>query len=731
MRTRCSTPPLPFLRIGTALVAGCLLLAPAVVLAFAVQTVQPGSKTLVKWQQSKITYFLHPAGSADVTPKIALDELRAGFVGWQQQACSNLTFVEGYHCNTALKQCLYDKSGSSPKACSADADCPSASNLKLVVLGANPNGRNELAWVETSGKGAWTFGQYVLGVTSPMRYQNGVIFESDIAFNGFHHKWTAKAGDSGWDKQHILSVGIHEIGHFFGVQHMLGGWNPNDPPTMAPSVAQYGLSASLNADDVKAPCFLHPKSSYVCKNDADCPYMNHDDDATGAEYYSAKMVCQGSSCVFGGELATGTKALGDDCAVPKDCKTGLFCQPYGSSSVCSQACTTTKKDCPSGFACFGYQGGGGKGACMADKGAVTPSKKPGETCASSAECVTLSCVQEVCRVKCTPKAPVECNAETEECAVLPASGIGACVPKAPVTKLPFDGACFLHEECASNVCMKVDADADSGNCRLACTGKGTCAGEFGCVDQGDGVLGCLPGTDKEGLGKACKTPVDCQSGLCIGDVAAQYCSASCEAGKPGSCPCGMGCEATSAGQLCLAGAKVGCVANGAACAAGSECTSGACVDKVCRASCSIVTVAACGVDEGCKRLQSGAIDGSCAKKGGATAGTACAADGDCQSLLCDFDLTTNGERRCLQPCPSGNQETCGQGLACFAMSKALGQCQLAGAAITPVGSVVPPPPASNCSASRSGGEWGAVAALAVAAWVCLRRRRGDVEATHA
>ena len=63
------------------------------------------------------------------------------------------------------------------------------------------NHRNELVWISDS---KWTFGQYVLGVTSPLTNYSGEITESDIAFNAYSQKWTT-TGQISWNTQDVKS----------------------------------------------------------------------------------------------------------------------------------------------------------------------------------------------------------------------------------------------------------------------------------------------------------------------------------------------------------------------------------------------------------------------------------------------------------------------------------------------------------------------------------------------
>jgi hypothetical protein len=652
----------------------CLaLLVPAVALAFSVTTVSPNSKVIKRWAPNKITYYLHPKTSEDLPVDKTLQQLKDSFNEWSKPSCTALQFVPGYDCNTAAGQCIKDN-----KSCKSDLDCPSAMSTKSMLAGYNPDGRNQVHWMEGSD---WPEGKFVLGATVAIPY-GGYIVESDIALNGKDHKWTLDPFSTGIQTQHVASVAVHEIGHFFGLQHVLGGYTDKDPPTMAPNVAPLGKSASINADDSKAPCFLHPKTgSYTCASDADCPYVLQRTQA-GEDYYQNKMVCKSGACQWGGEIG-GTVELGGKCASSKQCKPGLFCQPYGTEAFCSQGCTVTKKDCPSGFQCLAYQGGGGKGACMSSGGTATPSKKPGEACKESSECTTLMCLEDVCRLKCTPTNPVECNAAAEECAKLPQGGVGACVPKQAgpqPDKKKLGQICQGDGECASDTCMKVKEAATEGACVLPCTGKGSCPDGYQCATQG-AKLGCVPGKESATLGGECSDSKQCDTELCIAANDKKFCSKPCVVGDAATCPCGMACTKTGAGDLCILGKSVACLPEGAACAEDGECKSGACHGGLCRAACTVgsgtTAGAGCQAGQSCLRKTATVDAGVCMAGGGKAMGEACAADTDCESLYCTADATKNNEKRCMQPCATGNASACGPGRACSPKDAKIGACYLA------------------------------------------------------
>jgi hypothetical protein len=665
-----------------ALFACAGVLVPGSAHAFSIAVAQPGSQTVVHWFNSTIQYFLNvdgcqtasAKGCATLPPDKTFEQWNAGFQGWMATGCTTLNFQQGYHCNTALKKCQYDKNVS----CGVDADCPAAHNLKLVASGYNENGRNELAFVKNQD---WTYGDFVLGVTVPVWQSNGAIVESDIAFNGYLQNWTALPNGINQETQHLLSVAIHEEGHFFGVQHVLGNVNQNDPPTMAPYVDPYGKTATLNSDDAKVACFLHPKGGkYTCQTDADCPYVVEHDPNANKEFYNAKLTCVNGGCSFNGGSTTpvgGSTDLGGTCNTDDDCKSGV-CQPFGSTAYCSQLCQVSQANCPANFACYPYQNGGGKGACLPGQDKPKPTKNPGDTCTSSAECTTLMCLKNTCRVKCTVKSPVECDAKTEQCSSIPGTSSGACVPIPKPTKKAVGADCQDPSECDSGICLKTELAADVGQCRQKCTGKGTCPDGQACVTQAEGYAACLPGSDKVPAGSACVAPADCDTNLCVKAGTTQFCSKYCFQGDTTSCPCGMSCEQTTKPSVfvCAPGKKLACMGLGAPCADSSECAQGnVCSGGTCLRTCVVGGDNPCAQGEACRRIEAGPA-GLCAKVGPGQLSDPCGADDECKTLYCAADPSQGGATSCQTACDPSS-DTCGPGRVCKATAGAkVGGCML-------------------------------------------------------
>ncbi|MCO4763439.1 MAG: matrixin family metalloprotease [Myxococcales bacterium] len=728
-RTAHFRPAIRKFRVLAPIALACTLLLTSVSAhAFSVTTASKYSKKLKRYTKSKVIYHLHPAGSNDMPGKASLDVLRKGFADWMAIGCGNLKFVEGYHCNLAMKKCLYN----SGKTCSKDSDCPAAFNLNVMPIGFKNNGRNELVFTEGS---KWTHGSYVLGVTVALHNYNGYIIESDIAFNGLQQQWTTDPNKFGKGWSHLPSVAIHEQGHFFGVMHNLGGWSQSDPPTMAPTVMPYGISATLSTDDAKAICFLNPKGGkYQCKTNADCPYVVHRDSNSNEEY-TAKYKCQSGTCVWGQLSSQGAKSLGDSCISQSECKKPMYCQPLsGSQSVCSQECNPQTKNCPSGFTCYGYQGQPTKGACIKAPGSATK-KKNGETCSLSTECASLFCIQGSCEQKCTPGNDATCG--TGQVCQKVTGGNGVCVKKTgPVLKKEGE-ECQGPNECATGVCMKDDIQATVGHCRNKCTGPGDCGKGYKCISHGEGYQGCLPGKENLASGALCKFDEQCAGNKCIlaGD-SGKVCSQSCTVGQPATCPCGMACQNSTQGPTCFPSKPISCLKGGELCTNGGECASTVCANGKCHKACDIVTGQdSCEGDQGCMRLVPGGVKGYCTTRGNVDEGKFCLGDEVCVTLFCDKSVTHNNQTRCGIPC-SPTTPSCGAGQKCNPLSATYGACYVSGDAPIVdaggtdtgggfVGGANNPPASSGCSASptRGGAPTPAVLFLIAALGLLVWRKK--------
>lgn len=605
---------------------------------------------IVRWHTSNIPYYLHPNGSADVVDGSDLNDVRAGWQQWNGVSCSALNFTEA----------------------------GMSSSLNVMSVGGPPNDKNDVVWVEGS---QWSYGAYVLGITNTSFNPNtGEILEADIAFNGYLNKWSTSGAPNTVD---VLNVAGHEQGHFFGAQHVLGGYDGSDPPTMAPNADPYLKSQSIEPDDELCACFLYPKTEYFCQTDADCPFVV-ETNQWGEESYVLKITCESNGLCAGqsAQIPEGTKVLGEACASDFDCVKPFFCQPSGSGGTCAKNCNTDT-DCGDGFSCFPYTNSPG-GVCLpwsGGGGGPVATKEAGEQCSSPQECKSGLCVGSFgtsnyyCRLPCSLGGN-DCGSG-ETCTQLQGSSTGACLPGGGSSGTKPPGAlCQSPAECLTGLC--VGTGMGTYKCRESCTPSiGDCPELHECFQLAGGAGGaCIPVDPKSELGEPCEFQNDCVSDMCLSIVGSSdgpYCSQGC-AGDSG-CPCGMLCTQFQGNEsFCTFGGPTACTPSGNPCDAASECISGSCISGVCRDPCK-VTVGGCPPGQTCQRFKEGSINGVCLGGGPLGPGVGCSQDAECQTGLCELSV-------CAQPCDPATS-VCGEGLACLTPE---------GASVTVCAPALDPPP---------------------------------------
>jgi hypothetical protein len=281
------------------------------------------------------------------------------------------------------------------------------------------------------------------------------------------------------------------------------------------------------------------------------------------------------------------------------------CNLFGFGGTCLPipAGQDPDAECPSATTC------NGAGSCTGQNG---------EPCATSPECASGNCVDEVC---CSSS----CGGLCEACN-LPGNE-GTC-DYVPAFTDP-DGECAGDE---------------------VCDGAGSCSG---------------------GNGSPCGSPSECVSGNCIDDLCCDTaCTATCEAcnlpGSEGTCdyvPAGTDPDSECAGPLVCDGAGSCSGGNGAPCGSPSECLSGNCVDGYCcDTSCSGLCEA-CNLSGGegsCRPVPAGSDpDGECSGAlvcdglGGCALGNGqvCTSSPECASAQCVDDV-------CCDSSCSGLCEAC-------------------------------------------------------------------------
>jgi len=667
-------------RLLPALLLAACFAAPTSARAFSVLVTDWGK--IVRYTDPALTYKMGTYIPSSLG-QAGLAAIEAGFAPWTQPSCTTLTFTK----------------------------IGTTTVTSVLPTGADPNGVNEVIYSQS---GSWPHGSYVLGVTVPLYSMDGRIIESDIAFNPTT-PWTLSTG-GGWGSMNLQGVSTHEIGHFFGLQHVLDyyGWGGADMPTMVPSTDDGVEEITLSTDDQLATCFLYPAQPYTCTQAAQCPNIL-DVKSSGDEYYKAKFTCTGGSCKSD-LVKVGTKNYGDQCPNMWDCVEPYFCQPMTTGAICSQECKPSAPTCPNGDVCVGYQDTPDLGVCLPN-GGVTKNEL-GASCTSAYECDSGLCypnpnsTDRFCRLSCQ-LSKADCPAG-QTCVSYTGIDYGGCVPDGLLGSLvPLGGACASHADCASGVCGE-------GVCRKACSAATPCGSGMTCQTF-DGKQGCAFGSTTTGGTKAdgepCGGSDECVSGLCavLPGTAYFYCRTPCVPG--GACPSGESCvqygvagegvcmpqasptgapctnnnactskichSSPLGGMVCVAACQPteprcaggqtcvnddlygpvcvpdgstssGTTLEGAACTADAECASGLCEQDVCRSRCDVFQPA-CLAGQACFPMGDGNL-GACMPSGGAAVGAACAQNLDCLSAFCSGGTCMGVCDRTDPSCPAG--ESC-------------------------------------------------------------------------
>ncbi len=587
-----------------------------------------------KWDVSNVGYYIDANGWSGISSSSDTQAVIASFNEWQSVNCSFLTFSKLGTTNTT----------------------------NVIPTGAEPNGKNEFIWKE----GYWPFGSSVLGITGPISGYDAEIFEADIAMNGTI-QWSTTGGTM-WTATDVKSVAIHEIGHLFGLQHVLE-FSDSNPPTMAPYVDPYGKTASLHNDDKNGICFLYPAVAYTCSSNMQCPYVM-EEDANGNEYYSAQYKCQGGSCILDpNSLPSGNNDVGGACASDANCKAGLFCVMFQSGNYCTKWCEGDSA-CPSNFICAFADPTADEGMCV-NTGSVTDGNF-GDYCFQDGDCKSDLCISwilgDFCSKLCAdPVGGSGCPANYTCYAVDEApSGKGACIP-GTTSKKENGESCEASTQCKSALCF-ANPGSSSLYCRESCNpAQGNCSQGYKCVPQPGDVTGTKGGCVPIGLlpekkeGQSCAADWECKSAFCHWDseLGQSLCRSLCTPGVT-TCPSGTAC-------LDLGGGKAACLPStgdpkpdGSTCAHHYDCISGVCEElpgtglKYCRKACTISGGCPAGFD--CV-LYTDTMVGVCMPQGKAP-GEVCFSSLDCTTQIC---WAESGTALCLYPCVVGG---CPAGYEC-------------------------------------------------------------------
>jgi len=585
----------------------------------------------VKWSVQDVPYYVDADGWSGISNGSDVTAIVQSFDVWEGVSCSFLGFTQA----------------------------GTTTSTAVLPLGSEPNGKNEVVWKE----GYWPFSSYTLGVTSPIYSYTGIISEADIALNGTI-SWSASGMT--WNDMDIQSVAVHEMGHLFGIGHVLQ-WDESDPPTMAPYVDPYGKSATLHQDDINGICYLYPQGgAYACSTNGQCPNVIADA-ANGEEYYSAKYSCSGGTCKLN-PASSGNGDVGSSCGDDGDCKSGLFCLQTTEGSFCTKWCTAGT-DCPNQFYCVEVDGS--NKICFGS--GVVGNGNFGEFCYQNSDCKSPYICMEwwsgnFCTSVCNdPTGGTGCPAK-HTCYPMPGlpSGKGACMP-GTAAKKENGTSCSQSSDCKSGMCFPTPG-TDKKICRDSCSPSApSCPANFKCValpgDTTGTKGGCLPATvlPEKSDGVACSGAWECKSNYCYYDseMGLSTCRSLCNPASP-SCPAGTTCLTLTSGVGACLPLPPEPLPAGSWCQHHYDCVSGYCqllpgtTDKYCRSTCTS--------GSGCK----GAFEcvfydspdvGVCMPLG-KNVGAVCSSSTECTTQIC---WSEQGAGLCLLPCING---ACATGYTC-------------------------------------------------------------------
>ncbi len=320
-------------------------------------------------------------------------------------------------------------------------------------------------WRKLVGSGEFT----TLGATLP-RYSCGGeygakrnIFDADLALNGLKHiNWKLDCADDE-DCTSVQTTLVHELGHFFGLDH----------PCLMCNTSIMSARAGFNLaypalDDMEGLRVLYPDGSTggfgsPCKEDIDCDDENRcvsdslhrycSKDCINDEECNLGAECMpneiGSVCGLSKGENLGVKKEGENC-INSPCEEPMICAGAAEPNYfCYQPCSIDR-DCKPSQACVDLEDGMGVCVAIKNRGEVCNYR---DLCEKELYCVFDSLTSGFCYAPCLPTTAAKTGCIAHEvCEKV--EDVELCIPKSQPLLLDEATDGFVPKESESAVSDK-------------------------------------------------------------------------------------------------------------------------------------------------------------------------------------------------------------------------------------------------------------------------------------